>query len=185
MDGDRWVFGYGSLMWNPGFPHLSARRAVLRGYHRALCVHSNRYRGTDEVTGLVFGLDRGGACAGVAFEVADRDWTETLAYLRDREQITRVYHEIWHPVRLAGSDAVVSAMTYVVDRNHIQYAAPRSFDETLAIVRRASGSRGPNADYVTATADRLASLGICDRKVAALAAALMDGDGDGVRTPEG
>lgn len=169
MDGGKWVFGYGSLMWNPGFPHLRAVRATMRGVHRELCVSSNRYRGTDEDPGLVFGLDLGGAVAGVAFEVAATDWEETLAYLRAREQVTRVYHEVWRPVRLASGGEAVLAMTYVADRAHAQYRSPLSFAETLAIVRRAAGGRGPNAEYVVATADRLRELGIVDRKVMALA----------------
>lgn len=172
MSGGTWVFGYGSLMWNPGFRHLAAERATLRGFHRALCIRSTHYRGTPEAPGLVFGLDRGGACAGLAFEVAASDWDETLAYLRGREQLTMVYREMFQPVRLAGSGAVVPAMTYVADRRHVQYAGRLSQAETLAIVGRSGGEKGANADYVLATHDRLVALGIVDRKVAVLAAAL-------------
>jgi cation transport regulator ChaC len=45
---DFWVFAYGSLMWNPEFPHQEVRAARLLGYHRAFCVYSHHYRGTRE-----------------------------------------------------------------------------------------------------------------------------------------
>jgi len=85
-----WVFGYGSLMWRPGFPFEESQLAMVRGYHRALCVYSHVHRGTPEQPGLVLGLDRGGSCKGIAFRVRETLMDETLAYLRDREQVTRV-----------------------------------------------------------------------------------------------
>ena len=89
--GDLWVFGYGSLMWRPGFPYLDRRTAHLHGYHRSLCVYSHVHRGTPEKPGLVLGLDRGGRCQGVAFRVAAEEAEATLHYLREREQVTGVY----------------------------------------------------------------------------------------------
>ena len=85
---ENWVFGYGSLMWKPGFEHIEARPALLRGAHRQLCVYSYVHRGTPERPGLVLGLDRGGACRGLAFKVADECWSDVLDYLRAREQVT-------------------------------------------------------------------------------------------------
>ncbi|MBV9246385.1 MAG: gamma-glutamylcyclotransferase, partial [Methylobacteriaceae bacterium] len=90
---DFWVFGYGSLMWRPGFAFVERQLATVRGYHRALCVYSHVHRGTPDRPGLVLGLDRGGACRGVAFHVAGEKWAETIAYLRGREQVTMVYRE--------------------------------------------------------------------------------------------
>ena len=81
---DLWVFAYGSLIWDPGFPFEEARPALLRGYHRAFCLYSTRYRGTPERPGLVLGLDRGGACRGVAFRVPGRHAAEVLRYLDDQ-----------------------------------------------------------------------------------------------------
>jgi len=98
---EHWVFGYGSLMWNPGFRFIERRRAVIHGYHRSLCMVSHMYRGTPDRPGLVLGLDIGGACHGIAFQVADEDWVETVNYLRAREQVTNMYHELVKPVRLA------------------------------------------------------------------------------------
>ena len=93
--GDIWVFGYGSLMWRPDFPHVETRPARLRGYHRALCVLSTRYRGTKARPGLVLGLDRGGSCVGRAFRVAARDADRVLAILHEREMLNRVYNPRW------------------------------------------------------------------------------------------
>src|SRR4026209_2875606 len=87
-DGDLWVFGYGSLIWNPGFEFLEQKPARLIGEHRSLCIYSMVHRGTPEKPGLVLGLDRGGACRGVAFRVAEKNRTATIAYLREREQVT-------------------------------------------------------------------------------------------------
>src|SRR3712207_8276797 len=118
---DLWVFGYGSLMWRPGFPHLERVHAHLYGYHRSLCVFSHVHRGTPEHPGLVLGLDRGGRCHGVAFRVDAAEAAETVRYLREREQVTAVYRERSLPVRLDDGRAV-AALAYVVDRSHPQYA---------------------------------------------------------------
>src|SRR2546421_13022372 len=91
---DLWVFGYGSLIWRPGFEFIERVPARLIGEHRALCVYSFVHRGTPEKPGLVLGLDRGGACRGVAFRVAEKDSAATIAHLRAREQVTRVYHQV-------------------------------------------------------------------------------------------
>jgi cation transport protein ChaC len=170
-DGGIWVFGYGSLMWNPGFPVQERRVATLAGYHRALCVYSHFHRGTPEAPGLVLGLDRGGACRGVAFRVAAPDVMETVAYLRAREQVTSVYLERQVMIRPDGH-APVTALTYVVDRAHRQYAGRLADDELLRLVRGARGQSGRNPDYVTATQAHLVDLGVHDAVLARLSAAL-------------
>ncbi len=173
MDATIWVFGYGSLMWNPGFPHLRAVQARMHGVRRALCIRSTHYRGTPESPGLVFGLDRGGSCHGVAFEVAGADREAVVAYLRAREQISMVYHEVVRPVRLASGE-LVSALVYVANQGHEQYAGGLDLEETLAIVRRSTGEMGPNIDYVTATLRRLQDMGIRDRALERMVAALTE-----------
>lgn len=165
----RWVFGYGSLIWRPGFAYVRAERALLRGVHRRLCIYSHLHRGTKERPGLVFGLERGGSCAGMAFEVAPENWDEVQGYLREREQVTGVYVETVRPLRLA-SGAAVMALTFVADPAHAQYAGRLSLDEQLALVEEAVGEAGPNVDYVMATAAHLREMGIADRQVQALAA---------------
>ena len=117
-----WVFGYGSLMWRPGFDYVERQAGLIRGFHRRLCVLSHVHRGTPETPGLVLGLDRGGSCHGLAFRIESGKWDATLTYLRSREQVTMVYLEQVKPVMLIGSGEVVEAVTYVVDKTHRQYA---------------------------------------------------------------
>ena len=184
---DLWVFGYGSLMWRPGFEFVESVPARLIGEHRALCVLSFVHRGTEAKPGLVLGLDKGGSCRGVAFRIADDRRDEVLAYLRSRELVTNVYHEVVRPVRLAGGarpdgtpqagggvDAgeLVAAVTYVVDRSHRQYAGKLSRERVLELVRDSAGVSGHNRDYVLATAEHLASVGITDRLMIWLAGEL-------------
>jgi glutathione-specific gamma-glutamylcyclotransferase len=161
-----WVFGYGSLMWNPGFPHLRAVPALLKGYHRKLCVYSFHYRGRPEKPGLVFGLDRGGSCRGVAFEVAPADWENTHAYLQKREQITMVYKEATKKVRLLPQGDIIPVLTYVVDRQHPQCACSITDEDVLRLVRQGIGEAGGNVEYVRNTQARLAALGMSDPKLA-------------------
>src|SRR3954470_2781610 len=115
--GDFWVFGYGSLIWRPGFAHVETSRAQLHGFRRSLCVYSFVHRGTRERPGLVLGLDRGGSCIGLAFRVPHDLRDEVLGYLRERELVTNVYLERTLKVRL-DSGATVDAVAYVVDRRH-------------------------------------------------------------------
>ncbi len=159
--GDFWVFGYGSLMWRPGFAHTQTQRARLHGFRRSLCVTSHIYRGTRDRPGLVLGLDRGGSCVGMAFRVPHELRDEALAYLRDRELITSVYLERMLPIRLESGESAV-AVAYVVDRTHEQYAG--SLDEAAAarIVSGAVGQAGPNEEYVLNTVAHLKALGIRD-----------------------
>jgi cation transport protein ChaC len=158
-----WVFGYGSLMWRPGFEYEEKRGAVLKGLHRSLCVYSYVHRGTPERPGLVMGLDRGGSCRGVAFRVPEKNWQATLEYLREREQVTMVYKETRRVIQLEGAEAkIVSALTFVVDRSHPQYAGKLSLESQLAFVLQGEGRSGRNPDYVLNTADHLTELGLHD-----------------------
>ena len=118
---DLWVFGYGSLMWNPGFDFVERVPARLIGLHRALCVYSFVHRGTPERPGLVLGLDRGGMCRGIAFRVAAARREETVAYLRAREQVTTVYVETMRRVELEEeARRQARALCFIVDRSHVQ-----------------------------------------------------------------
>ncbi|MBZ8132845.1 gamma-glutamylcyclotransferase [Afifella sp. IM 167] len=168
---DFWVFGYGSLMWNPGFAHERAEPARLIGAHRSLCVFSWVHRGTPERPGLVLGLDRGGSCRGLAFRVRGENREEVLAYLRAREQVTMVYAEKWRPILLEGGERD-TALTFLVDRTHEQYAGVLDPVRQLEIVRRARGKSGPNRDYVTSTVEHLRDSGMRDSHLFWLAAEL-------------
>jgi cation transport protein ChaC len=158
--GDLWVFGYGSLMWRPGFDYLERHQARLIGAHRALCVYSFVHRGTPEKPGLVFGLDRGGACRGIAYRVAAKKRAETIEYLRGREQVTMVYREAWRSVRMDDEPKRrVEALCYMVDRGHRQYAGRLSIAEQLHLVRQGHGRSGPNRDYVIDAVTSIEALG--------------------------
>ncbi|MGA2943875.1 MAG: gamma-glutamylcyclotransferase [Xanthobacteraceae bacterium] len=158
--GDLWVFGYGSLMWRPGFDALERVPAKLIGMHRALCVYSFVHRGTPEKPGLVMGLDRGGMCRGVAYRVAAAKREETIVYLREREQVTSVYLETIRRIALEDETRrQVRALCYAVDRGHVQYAGRLSVDESVHYVRQGHGRSGNNRDYVIETVRALEALG--------------------------
>jgi cation transport protein ChaC len=166
--GDFWVFGYGSLMWRPGFAHSETRRAWLFGYRRTLCVRSFDHRGTPERPGLVLGLERGGSCIGMAYRVPGTLRDEVMAYLRERELASSVYVERVLRVRL-GDGETVGAVCYTVDRRHPQYAGHLSEVEAAAIVRGGVGQSGRNEDYVLNTVAHLEALGIRDHWMEAVA----------------
>src|SRR6202046_462272 len=130
-NGELWVFGYGSLMWRPGFAYLERMPARLIGLHRSLCVFSYVHRGTPEKPGLVLGLDRGGMCRGITFRVAAAKRKKTIPYLRGREQVTSVYLETVRRIELEDeARRQVRALTYVVDRGHVQYAGRLSVEQS-------------------------------------------------------
>ncbi len=168
-----WVFGYGSLMWRPGFPFAEQMPSLLKGAHRALCVYSIVHRGTPDYPGLVLGLDRGGACRGVAFRVEAGAEDETLAYLREREQVTGVYREVVRSVRLLdGSARQVEAVCFLVDRRHAQYTGRLEVEEQVRIIESAAGQSGHNAEYVLNTVRHLEDAGVHDQVLAGLVAKL-------------
>jgi glutathione-specific gamma-glutamylcyclotransferase len=157
---DLWVFGYGSLMWRPGFDFLERVPARLIGLHRALCVYSFVHRGTPERPGLVLGLDRGGMCRGIAFRVAAKAREKTIDYLRAREQVTTVYLETVRRIELEEeARRQVRALCFTVDRSHVQYAGRLSLADCVHHVRQGHGSSGPNRDYVIETVQALEALG--------------------------
>jgi cation transport protein ChaC len=161
---------YGSLIWRPGFTYADRVPARLIGAHRALCVYSFVHRGTPERPGLVLGLDHGGTCRGVAYRVTARRRAATLAYLREREQVTKVYIERVRPVVLIGhADERIEAVCYIVDRSHPQYAGKLTLAEQLHIVRHGHGRSGANRDYVLATVHALEAMGCRDRELHLLA----------------
>jgi cation transport protein ChaC len=170
MGSELWVFGYGSLIWNPEFPVAETRIARLPGWHRSFCMRSIHHRGTEAEPGLVLALDRalGAHCDGVAFRVESGAEAETLAGLRERELISAAYLEerLWVDLRDGGR---VEALAYVIDPDHVQYCGGLALPEQAAILARAVGGRGRNSDYLYNTAEHLATLGIEDADLAWLA----------------
>lgn len=163
------VFAYGSLIWRPGFEHLGARPALLRGWHRRFCIWSKHYRGTPAVPGLVLGLDRGGSCRGVVFQVAAERAAEVLAYLDARENLADELVYRRRVVRVTpDGGAPVQAVTYVADRRHPAYARP-GLAEAAAVIAVGVGQAGSNRDYLLNTIGQLRSLGLRDAGLEALA----------------
>lgn len=176
---DLWVFGYGSLMWRPGFPYLERIPARLIGLHRALCVYSFVHRGTPEKPGLVLGLDRGGACRGIVYRVAAADRNATISYLREREQATSVYLETFRRVTLATTPPrELTAMAYVIDRGHVQYAGRLDVDRQVHLIRQGHGQSGANLDYVLSTVSEIEAQGCHDSELHAIAERLKAGPVD-------
>lgn len=158
-----WVFGYGSLLWNPGFEVAQSALATLDGYARSFCMRSIHHRGTEADPGLVLALDEvaGAHCKGLALAVAAGREADTLDYLRERELISSAYLEKQLEVRL-DSGATVTAVTYVIDPHHVQYCGQLDLEEQAQIIARAVGGRGPNADYLFNTTRHLTELGLPD-----------------------
>ena len=161
-----WVFGYGSLLWEPGFAFTETVRARLDGWHRSFCMRSIHHRGTEAAPGLVLALDAAPAasCTGLAFAVAPEHTDATLEALRARELISSAYLERQLPVALADG-RIVEAVTYVIDRDHVQYCGGLALEEQAQIIARAQGGRGANRDYLWNTARHLHALGIADAEL--------------------
>lgn len=165
-----WVFGYGSLIWNPGFEASERVIARLPGYARTFCMRSIHHRGTSENPGLVLALDahEDHVCEGVALRVPDNQEAPVLAYLRERELISSAYLEKRLRVDLADGRRQ-EALAYVVDPDHVQYCGGLDLEEQARIIAAARGGMGPNHEYLLNTHSHLSALGIHDSEIAWLA----------------
>jgi glutathione-specific gamma-glutamylcyclotransferase len=158
-----WVFGYGSLIWDPCFAFADRQIGRVTGWHRSFCMWSVHYRGTAEAPGLVLALDEAttGVCDGVAFRVAPGTEAATLAALRERELISYAYREEIVAVALSNGNTV-RAVTYVINRDHAQYNCAMALEDQAQIIAQRYGVKGANRDYLFATAQHLADLGLAD-----------------------
>ena len=161
MTAERWVFGYGSLMWRPGFPFAERRAATLHGRRRAFCIYSVHHRGTYERPGLVLGLAPGGAARGAAYRVDEADWAETYAYLLEREQPTETYIEARRHVRL-DDGRKVEALTFLSDVTHPQWAGALDLEHQAGLIAGATGLSGRNVDYLRDLVAHLQEMGVRD-----------------------
>ena len=170
MHAPLWVFGYGSLIWDPGFPVAERRLARANGWHRSFCMRSIHHRGTVAQPGLVLALDRaeGATCAGLAFRGTDGAEDAARAALRARELVSSAYLE--EVLRVETAEGPLEALTYVIDPDHTQYCGGLPLEEQARIIAGATGGRGPNRDYLWSTAAHLADLGIADPDLEWLAA---------------
>ena len=158
-----WVFGYASLLWNPGFPVAERVQARLYGYSRSFCMYSIHHRGTEETPGLVLALaeQEGACCDGLALRAAPGSEEETLAYLRERELISSAYLERNLEIDLHDGRRV-TAVVYVINPDHVQYCGGMPLEEQANIIAHAVGGRGPNTEYLYNTAEHLAEIGLRD-----------------------
>jgi cation transport protein ChaC len=159
---EHWVFGYGSLMWRPGFAFAERSPATLHGRRRAFCIYSVHHRGTYERPGLVLGLAPGGACRGAAYRIPEADWPEVYAYLLEREQPTETYIEARRPVRLADG-RLVDCLVFLSDVHHPQWAGALSLERQAELIAGATGLSGRNVDYLRDLVDHLRQEGVRDR----------------------
>lgn len=171
--GDAWVFGYGSLMWNPAIRYQESRIATLHGHHRRFCLWTPVGRGCAVHPGLVLGLARGGSCKGVAYRIKGADVAEELSVLWRREMISDGYLPRW--VRLDTAEGRLPALTFVINRACPRYAGRLPDAEAVAAIRSASGALGSNAEYLLSTVDHLDTLGIPDRRLHTLKRLLLEG----------
>lgn len=160
--GGFWIFAYGSLMWNPGFPPHRSHPALLDSYHRRFAIYSSRFRGTVDQPGLVLGLCPGGSCYGLALHISAEIAAQTLIDLRAREQFLNVYIEKALPLRLLDTSETIHALCFIADPNHPSFADGLSLEEQCRLICTARGERGPNTDYLTHTHHQLVALGFHD-----------------------
>ncbi len=161
-----WVFGYGSLIWDPGFAYSERHRVTVHGYHRAFCIRSVQYRGTPEAPGVVLGLDRGGSCQGVVFKLQPDEADAVVEQVYRREMSHYAYEPRLVRARLVdGRD--IRALTFVARRGDPAYQRLEEA-EVLRRLRDCVGARGPNCDYAVNTVKALADWGITDRQLARL-----------------
>jgi cation transport protein ChaC len=154
-----WIFGYGSLMWDPGFTYIEKQPATLLGFHRSFCIYSHHYRGTSERPGLVLGLDKGGICQGIAFRVDRLKWPNVVSYLDERELIGYAYQAVETDINFGCSGTVVQAYTYIADSSHPNYAGDIGFDRAINIIMAAAGISGLNRDYLIQLIQQLQKYG--------------------------
>lgn len=163
----RWVFGYGSLMWRPGFAFVERRGAVLPGLHRAFCISSVHHRGTPARPGLVLGLVPGGAVRGVAYRVEESLWPQTYAYLLEREQPTETYVEA-HPQVELDTGERLEALAFLSDRTHPQWVGDLDAETQARRIAGARGLSGRNVDYLSDLVAHLREQGVADPYMEAL-----------------
>ena len=161
-DQGRWIFGYGSLMWRPGFAFVERAAAVLHGRRRAFCIYSVHHRGVPQAPGLVLGLAAGGATRGVAYRVAEADWAQTYAYLLEREQPTETYVESKVFVRLADGRRVPT-LVFLSDTKHPQWAGDLDGEAQARLIAGSTGLSGRNIDYLRDLVEHLRHDGVRDQ----------------------
>jgi glutathione-specific gamma-glutamylcyclotransferase len=171
-DGDVWLFGYGSLIWNPTVHAIERRTARIEGWHRAFCLSARVGRGSIDNPGLVLGLDVGGDCTGVAFRIAEDTAESELALLWRREMLSGAYVPRWLDVLDGHGVRFASAIAFTIDQAGEQYAGRLVVDEVVRRLATASGALGSAAEYLFQTCEGLRAHGIPDPDLERLAASV-------------
>ena len=166
-----WVFGYGSLIWNPMLEYVDKQPAIIYGYHRGFYCWSRINRGSPETPGLVLALDHGGSCRGLAYQLSAEKKTQELLILWRREMLGKVYTPKW--VRANTAQGVIHAITFVIDRSSAAYTGKLDEDRIVSIAMNASGHYGSCSDYLIDTAESLKQENIQDTKIFRLASELL------------
>ena len=169
---DLWVFAYGSLIWRPNFHFVERKLVTLRGYHRALCLWSHDHRGSPEVPGIVFGLDRGGCCRGVAFRVPADQVRSAFSALWTREMLTGAYKPRW--VKCDNADGSVRALAFLLNRTCSEYTGALPEERLISAIKQAVGKSGPCIEYVEQTHLALNDHGIYDKSLCAIVSRLKE-----------
>ena len=159
--GDLWLFGYGSLIWNPAFHFAEQRKGRIHGWHRRFCLWTPLGRGSPDRPGLVLGLERGGACTGMAFRLAADQVASELDIVWRREMLSGAYRPRW--VRVQSAEGPIDAIAFTIDPANPRYAGRLDEDEIVDVVATAVGRLGPCTDYLFKTALALKELGLEDR----------------------
>jgi cation transport protein ChaC len=167
-----WLFGYGSLIWNPAFHFVERRVGIIHGFHRRFCLWTHLGRGTPERPGLTLGLDRGGACRGVLFRIAEREVASELGIVWRREMVSGAYQPRW--VEAASESGPVRAIAFVINHAHPRYAGLLPEARVIETIAAAAGRLGPCADYLFNTVAHLDALGIEDRPMRRLRKRVID-----------
>ena len=171
--GDLWIFGYGSLMWAPGFGYREKRVGRVHGYHRALCILSTRYRGTQSRPGLVVGLCRGGSCWGMAFRIEAQRVHRVLKHLWNREMPRRVYEPRLVPVHTA-KGRPLRALAFLADPAHPSFVRELDLHGRARLVAQGIGQRGHCIDYIRNTIEQMHEVGVRDPHLERILHAALD-----------
>lgn len=175
-----WLFAYGSLIWNPLFRCVEHQRATLQGWQRRFCMRLHAGRGSQQQPGRMLALDHGGHCTGVAFRLAERGLRDELALVWIREMPYGSYRIVWGELALADGRAV-RALAFVANPAQCQYETDASVKTVAPLIAHAHGALGRNADYLLQLEATLATHGVHDPYITALAAAVRAERGGGNR----
>lgn len=167
-DAPVWVFGYGSLMWNPVFDVAETRLATLSGWHRAFCLRLTAGRGTPNQPGRMLALKAGGETTGLAFRLAESSLREDLELLWKREMITGCYRPEWCDLHCDNGD-ILTALVFVSQPEHPLIESDTCPQRVAPLIAQASGPLGTNAQYLFALEQVLNSYGMTDDVLTELA----------------